>query len=315
MGMLPHSHGVASLHSGLHNMAGGGIVAFADGGDVPGYADGKLTDSRNDPAMRIDPKEQKRRDMEWRLPILLQELKEAQAKGRDADVAALQREIRSFKPAPTADSAFTSLIPSAQAAEKSHAPAASAKKEMPTGDYYQDPFGAPDYTTEGWTPKQQVEKGKPYEPSLQGAIFGYEQVEPRTQLPPITPPRKDVVANPLNVPKETQPAPQPEKAPMGPARPTLADQLGNFAGETIDVPQEKTLKSVVAEQAEADKAYGANPQKMFDDIRAEYKNSQGDNKERKDKALGAALMMWGLGFMGARKGREFEAGSNSGQQA
>ena len=32
MGMLPQSHGVASLHSGLHDMAGGGIVAFADGG-------------------------------------------------------------------------------------------------------------------------------------------------------------------------------------------------------------------------------------------------------------------------------------------
>jgi hypothetical protein len=35
MGMLPHSHGVAALHSGLHNMAGGGIVAFADGGPTP----------------------------------------------------------------------------------------------------------------------------------------------------------------------------------------------------------------------------------------------------------------------------------------
>jgi len=38
MGMLPRSDGVAALHSGLHNMAGGGIVAFADGGDIPGYA-------------------------------------------------------------------------------------------------------------------------------------------------------------------------------------------------------------------------------------------------------------------------------------
>ena len=33
--------GVAALPSGLpEEMAGGGIVAFADGGDVPGYADG-----------------------------------------------------------------------------------------------------------------------------------------------------------------------------------------------------------------------------------------------------------------------------------
>jgi TldD protein len=43
MGMLPQSSGVSALHSGLHDMAGGGIVAFADGG-VPGYKDGVLTD-------------------------------------------------------------------------------------------------------------------------------------------------------------------------------------------------------------------------------------------------------------------------------
>jgi hypothetical protein len=38
------SEGVAALPSGIANMAGGGIVAFADGGDtdVPGYADGDL---------------------------------------------------------------------------------------------------------------------------------------------------------------------------------------------------------------------------------------------------------------------------------
>lgn len=36
------SAGVAALPSGISQMAGGGIVAFADGGDVPGYADGDL---------------------------------------------------------------------------------------------------------------------------------------------------------------------------------------------------------------------------------------------------------------------------------
>jgi hypothetical protein len=49
MGMLPQSDGVAALPSGLHNMAGGGIVAFADGGDIPGYADRGLTTSEPQP--------------------------------------------------------------------------------------------------------------------------------------------------------------------------------------------------------------------------------------------------------------------------
>jgi hypothetical protein len=39
MGMMPHSDGMTALHSGLHDMAGGGIVAFADGGDVPRFAE------------------------------------------------------------------------------------------------------------------------------------------------------------------------------------------------------------------------------------------------------------------------------------
>jgi len=46
MGMLPRSDGVAALPSGLHDMAGGGIVAFADGGPsyLPeaDYAHGKV---------------------------------------------------------------------------------------------------------------------------------------------------------------------------------------------------------------------------------------------------------------------------------
>jgi hypothetical protein len=49
MGMLPQSHGVASLHSGLHDMAGGGIVAFAGGGDIPGYAGGTVPDAAPQP--------------------------------------------------------------------------------------------------------------------------------------------------------------------------------------------------------------------------------------------------------------------------
>jgi hypothetical protein len=47
MGMLPRSDGVAALPSGLHDMAGGGIVAFADGGpsylpDDIDYSKGKI---------------------------------------------------------------------------------------------------------------------------------------------------------------------------------------------------------------------------------------------------------------------------------
>jgi hypothetical protein len=49
MGMLPHSSGIAALPSHLPDYAGGGIVAFAHGGDVPGYAGGTVPDAAPQP--------------------------------------------------------------------------------------------------------------------------------------------------------------------------------------------------------------------------------------------------------------------------
>lgn len=103
--------GVAALPSGITEMATGGIVAFDEGGEVPGYAGG------GDPSWQIDPSVQRYRDMNWRLPILKQELQEAQDRGDAASVAAVQRELRALLPKKSADSGITSLIPSAQAAE------------------------------------------------------------------------------------------------------------------------------------------------------------------------------------------------------
>ena len=59
MGMLPQSHGVAALHSGLQNMAGGGIVAFADGGSPEEYmqasrsADAALAGMSSNPSLTL----------------------------------------------------------------------------------------------------------------------------------------------------------------------------------------------------------------------------------------------------------------------
>jgi hypothetical protein len=49
MGILPYSDGVAALPTNLPEYAGGGIIAFAGGGDIPGYADRGLTTSEPQP--------------------------------------------------------------------------------------------------------------------------------------------------------------------------------------------------------------------------------------------------------------------------
>ena len=45
--VLPEDQGIATLPApNMQNMAGGGIVAFEEGGDVPGYAEGVLTKAK-----------------------------------------------------------------------------------------------------------------------------------------------------------------------------------------------------------------------------------------------------------------------------
>jgi hypothetical protein len=56
------------------------------------------------------------------------------------------------------------------------------------GEYFQDPMGAPDYTTEGSTvgkafsPKQTIREGESYTPGLRGMLFGYD-VQPKKESP------------------------------------------------------------------------------------------------------------------------------------
>jgi hypothetical protein len=324
MGIMPHSDGVTALHSGLHDMAGGGIVAFAGGGDIPRYADGKLTDSRNDPAMRIDPEIQRKRDKDWRLATLLQELKEEQAKGNEANVAAIKREIRAIKPSLSADAGIAALIPSAQAAEPQRSPSgpamlkAEAAKSAPVVEEEASYDPMTGLKISGPEPKPYsptVKPGTIYEPNIiRNMLQGAPRVEtPQAALPPIA---KPSTVKPIETtPNLLKPDVAPDKTSMGPATPTSLDQLGNFYGASMQEPKERSLQDVMKDQAEADKAYGVDTKKMFDDLRQDYKNSSGNLKQRADKAAGMALMMFGAGLVGARQGRVGEAVSKSGQQA
>lgn len=67
------SAGLAGLPSNIPEMAGGGIVAFADGGDIPSYKDEGLVSQKNFP--RISASQQLAMDRsEVRLPALVGEL-------------------------------------------------------------------------------------------------------------------------------------------------------------------------------------------------------------------------------------------------
>jgi hypothetical protein len=107
-----------------------------------------------------------------------------------------------------------------------------------------------------------------------------------------------------------------DKASMGPARPSFMDRImGNLSPTELEKPAQKTIQSVAQEQKDADKLYGVDTAKMFDDLRQDFRKSSGNLKDRSEKAAGMAFMMFGAGLMGAKKGRVGEALSRSGQQA
>jgi len=336
MGMLPQSHGVASLDSGIQNMAEGGIVAFADGGDVPGYAEGALTNSRNDPAMRIPASEQRRRDMEYRLPILLQELKEAQAKGRTADVQAIQREIRAMKPAPTADSGLTGLIPSAQAATQEQPVAAQSavpmsQEERDRADFQsgleklgaagKDILTLPGRAVAGAAetaitrPLRAMGVPVPYLPdefyggNRESMTPYYDKIrekEPENK-PAAKPEAKVEQLPPISAPAKEEPV-RVESTGGGKSK------LGEITAEQLTQKPELKFSDAYREQQDAYREAGVNSD-IYKDFMRDVSKKKEDLKDRKEKALGAAIASMGFDLMRARKGREFERLGAAGRRA
>ena len=378
MGMMPHSDGVAALHSGLHDMAGGGIVAFADGGDVPSFAGDK--GSFIDPEFRTrDPK----KINEAKFNILAQELRDQQEVAQKSDgedkqralnnIQMIQREMRMIRPATDVNAGINALIPSAQAAEPQRSPSgpamakaeaskAAAPKTQEESDRESIAGGIQDFiggtkklgaaakdvlTLPGRAvagaaesvitrPLRAMGVDVPYLPddfyggdrsSMTPYMDAIRKKEQSTAaLPPIAAPSakpaaakpESTTVNTLNPRGETSGETQAveEKPAMGPERPSIMDRvMGNITPTELEKPTQKTIQSVAQEQKDADKLYGVDTAKMFDDLRQDFRKSSGNLKDRSEKAAGMAFMMFGAGLMGAKKGRVGEALSKSGQQA
>jgi hypothetical protein len=433
MGMLPQSSGVSALHSGLHDMAGGGIVAFADGGDVPSFAGNKgsyvdddlfksviAAESRGNPnavspkgarglaqlmpgtsrdpgfgvqaARDESPEENKRVGKDYLNAMLKRygnmdyalaaynwgpgntdkwiargakpEELPAETRAYIPKVKAGMAQMQAKAPVPGGEqlAGIADLIPSAQAAEPQRSPSgpAMAKAEASKaaapktqeesdreaimggvdklGAAAKDVLSLPGrlagkaVDTAITRPLRAFGVNIPYLPkefyggegdfSISPYMDAIEKKEQSTAaLPPIAKPSakttaakpQDTTTNTLNPKAE---AAAEEKPAMGPERPSIMDRvMGNITPTELEKPAQKTIQTVAQEQKDADKLYGVDTAKMFDDLRQDYKKSSGNLKDRSEKAAGMAFMMFGAGLMGAKKGRVGEALSKSGQQA
>jgi hypothetical protein len=313
--------GIAGLPSGLPpQMAGGGIVAFAEGGDTDGYADGGvvgyadrgLVDVRNDPMMRVDPRVQAQRDV-TRYQILAEELRQAQARMNagdpraKADVEALQREMRSVKPRANLDISLPG-ISEAQAAEtKPAAPKPSAPSKAGDDAVY-SPEGVLLYGQEPTEPAvRKPEPGKSYEPNLLRDIL---EGRPNAPLPkierptPATEPAKKFEVTPVEPkPKATAEEKEPEiKMPELPQ----AVQL--------DVPEKPEFTDQFNKVKEAYKQAGVDVD-LYKEMRNELKEKKATFAQKRDVALGHALMAFGFDLFGARKGEVASRASSAGQKS
>jgi hypothetical protein len=313
MGMLPQNSGVAALPSYLPDYAGGGIVAFADGGDIPSFAGDK--GSFIDPEFRTkDPKKIK----EAQFNILAQELRDQQEAARTSEgedklralsnIQAIQREMRSIKPAPSADAGISALIPSAQAATpmvaKAPAPTAPTEEEASydpmTGLKISGPEPKP-YTPE-------LKPGTVYEPNLIRDILqgGPGKARPEAAKPAAPP----VAIPPSKFEVKEAPAIPP---PAAPTEPEL-QRPQNVEAQKMAVPPEKSAKQEYAEVQDMYKEAGVDPN-IYAERMKELEGKKAGLAQRKEQALGAALMAFGLGLSGARQGQVFQTLSNEGQKA
>jgi hypothetical protein len=180
--------------------------------------------------------------------------------------------------------------------------------------------------------RRTVRPGTAYEPSLLQDIFSGRPVVETPAVnatAPTTPSTQAEVRRVDNALPPDAPTARRERtgpAPSGPAptgksmileAPTFKPYDMNavkLKGASLDMPKIEELKDIRAARRAAEKEEGVDPE-MYDKMIKGVEEKKGKLEGRKGEAAGQALMMAGLGLIGARRGEEFQALGASGQKA
>lgn len=281
------SAGMTALPSGLpEEMAGGGLVAFAEGGDVPGYAKGDLVDFRNDPERFVSPAKQRELD-QLSIPYLMDDLNYARRTGDPKLIAAAERQVRQ-RVGPKADlNGLYALFPSAAAGELDRM---SMDRPSRAG-YVEDPL-------------------------LRGAEMRGGEKSPVREIPSVAPPPPPPPkpAAKKEEPKKFEVQPAEEKPAEKPAPEQEIKRPEEFAAEQLEVPAKPEFSEEYGKVRQAYKEAGVNVD-LYTDLRKQLKDKKVSVGERRNAALGHAMMAFGFEMLGARRGQEFARMSQAGQKA
>ena len=157
------------------------------------------------------------------------------------------------------------------------------------GEYFQDPMGAPDYTTEGSTigkafsPKQTIREGETYTPGLRGMLFGYD-VQPKKEDKAVDTP----AGEPYNAATATRRSDfeTKDKPKVSPEIFSGITKLSKDSGvPAVSLMDEYTkMRDMLKNESKGD----------MDTLNKLMEKSAGRSKEIKDKGFGKALAEFGF---------------------
>jgi hypothetical protein len=291
--------GVAALPSGITEMAGGGIVAFDEGGEVPGYAAGDLifnplnTMDQSAPTRSLqeikaeEDRQRAAREQEQKLQRgFIAGYNAIDTRARSELASNVRRKLQNNIPLTQSENNFLSNIPEF--------------KSLVESEMAKNPAPSTATTTNASAP--------------------VARPDARPLAPPAPPAPDGRVAAPPAVRRQASAQTGLQEAPTGlQSIPRVAELnvpqgLGSFTTEAIPIPNKRELKDSLKEREQADRLAGVNTD-IYKDLMRDLEGKKGKLAERKKEAIGTALMQTGLGLIGARRGQEFAALGESGQRA
>jgi hypothetical protein len=259
---------------GLSKMAEGGL-AFGDGGDV--------SEKMNDPAAmaaQVDKLSDEQLQAIIQNPTTQVELVAAQQElamraSERGGMAAAYNQLPQGQQQGVVQAAGGGILAFAKGGDE--------------GEYFQDPMGAPDYTTEGSTigkafsPKQTIREGESYTPGLRGMLFGYD-VQPKKEDKAVDTPASE----PYNAATATRRSDFETKD-----KPKVSPEI--FSGITkLSKDTGVPAVSLMDEYTKMRNMLKAESKGDMDTLNKLMEKSAGRSKEIKDKGFGKALAEFGF---------------------
>jgi len=291
MGRLPPQQtpnaGVAALPSGITEMAGGGIVAFGDGGDTSSPLGRKLSSVFGGKTYDANTIQE--------LQSLDQQFRALSARDRElSGMFGLQQQT----PEQQAEAAqvrqqLDSIFQRSQQLKSGNAPTASPTTFTPVT--------APAQT--GTATQADVRR-------VDNALSPFAAPAPQPEGKAQVPAARRAQAAPAN----QSPEPTGLQSIKPPDPFVLDPNVGKFTVDKYPTLPKKEIKDALREQEEADRIAGVNTN-IYKDLMGDLEGKKGKLAQRKQEAIGTALMQTGLGLLKARRGQEAATLGEEGQRA